>query len=149
MDESLRLERFGRDLDATWGRLTCGLEMFFTAERAWRYNRRFQSCIPDGSYNLVSHDSDKYPRSWALVGPGVSHVEMPGIARYTCLLHVANWPWELEGCIAPGSSIRWMEDAQGRAGQAVADSGTTLRKIDEFLSGQNRPRIEIVSNWGT
>ncbi len=139
---ALRLERFGREPDATWGRLSCvGTETtLFTVERPWVFNRRFNSCIPDGLYGLERHDSTKFPQSWAMVGPGVSHQEEPGTPRYACLIHAANWRFQLEGCIAPGESIAWLDRAQ-----AVTNSRKTLSMLDEILLELDEPQIEIVS----
>lgn len=59
---------------ATWGRLSCSTteDHWFTAEPPWDFNRRFKSCIPDGIYDLVRHDTPSRPGSWAMVGEGVS-----------------------------------------------------------------------------
>lgn len=79
-----------------------------------------------------------------MVGEGVSRKEEPGVARYACLIHTANWARDLDGCIAPGTSIRYFG-----GGQAVADSRHALDRIDEILKTAKDPRIEIVSLWGT
>jgi len=142
---ALRLERFGRDNDATWGRLYLAgtSEVFFTVEPPWSYNRAFESCIPHGTYDLVRHDSAERPGSWAMVGYGVSHIETPNVPRFACLIHSANWAYQLKGCAAPGDSIRWTSGRQG-----VTNSRVTLQRIDEHLSALVSPRIEIVSSWG-
>lgn len=139
---ALRLERFGPDVDATWGRLfLLGTpDVFFTVEPPWHFNRPFKSCIPAGVYDLMRHNSTKYPGSWAMVGDGVSHFKLAGVPRYACLIHVANWAPQLDGCVAPGTSIKWMN-----GDQAVANSKFSLDHIDKFLSNSTDPQIEIVS----
>lgn len=144
---ALRLERFGRDTDATWGRLYVGPEMFFTAEPPWRYNRPFHSCIPDGIYELMLHDSEKHPGSWAMVGEGLSYSKEPETPRYSCLIHAANWPSQLSGCIAPGLSIKSLRSESGASVHGVSDSRKALVAIGEFLAEFEAPQIEIVSLW--
>lgn len=65
-----------------------------------------RSCVPLGVYELALHDTPKHPRSFALVNPalGVIHEPDPKYpnARVACLLHVANRPDELLGCIGIG-----------------------------------------------
>lgn len=68
------------------------------------------SCIPEGLYQLVRHDSEAHPRSFALVNPrlGVYHYSEAAPAgselhvRTLVLIHVANRPSELRGCLALG-----------------------------------------------
>ena len=143
---TLYIERFGHDIDSTWGRLSFSSvdDHFFTVEPPWNFNRRFQSCLPCGTYDLVRHNSAQRPNSWALIGDGVSHMEQPGVARYACLIHVANWARELKGCIAPGESIQHFDEV----GPGVTDSRRALERIDEILSAATRPTIEIRSGWG-
>lgn len=68
------------------------------------------SCVPEGLYQLVRHDSEAHPRSFALVNPDLGVYHYPEAAplgselhvRTLVLIHVANWASELRGCIAPG-----------------------------------------------
>jgi hypothetical protein len=72
--------------------------------------RKGVSCIPRGSYRLEKHSSDAHPDTFALTNPDlwVYHwdSEVPpdqkGFARTAVLIHPANYPEELRGCIAPG-----------------------------------------------
>lgn len=84
------------------------------------------SCVPPGLYQLVRHDTEAHPRSFALVneGLGVYHLAVPPgkEGRTACLIHVANFPNELRGCIALG-----ME----RAGNSVSHSKIA---IDRFYN---------------
>ena len=142
MLETLLLERFGHEPGATWGRLTLPADggVFFMVEPPWVYNRRGESCIPCGTYQLERHDSKRHPHSWALVGPGVSHFEEPQVDRFACLWHSANYPSELKGCGAPGSRISVI-----RGRQCVTSSADTLRRLDEILSAMEKPRVRISS----
>jgi Family of unknown function (DUF5675) len=64
------------------------------------------SCVPPGLYQLVQHDTVKHPKSFALVNPalGVIHEPDPQFPTYrtACLIHIANFPQQLEGCIGVG-----------------------------------------------
>lgn len=70
------------------------------------------SSVPLGEYRLVPHNSEKHPRVWALLNPALEIYhwdwEVPkarvGIARTLCLIHVANYAAELEGCVAIGKT---------------------------------------------
>lgn len=71
-------------------------------ERLWQDNAPRVSCIPPGRYQLVPWSSKKFPRSRALVGGTVGLVAGPGIERSAILVHAANRPLELLGCVALG-----------------------------------------------
>ena len=68
------------------------------------------SCVPPGRYLLEMHESEDHPGTLALMNPElwVYHQEFfvpkpqRGIARTAVLIHPANWPEQLRGCIAPG-----------------------------------------------
>lgn len=78
--------------------------MFFSVEKPWKDNKPFESCIPEGDYQLVPHNSKKYGDVLAIVGGTVSHYKDPEYERYACLLHAANWPKDVEGCIGLGDN---------------------------------------------
>lgn len=71
-------------------------------ERLWAHNQPRVSCIPAGRYQLVPWTSKKFPRARALVGPGVGLVPGPGVLRSAILIHAANNPRQLLGCVALG-----------------------------------------------
>lgn len=83
-----------------------------TLERPWvggpKGGTKGFSCIPAGKYQLVKHDTEAYPRSFALVNEalGVYHLTVPSgeQGRTACLIHAANYVQELRGCIALGMS---------------------------------------------
>lgn len=103
-----------RDLDdgrCTLGTMRIGDAVFQSLERPWipggPGGTKGVSCIPPGSYRLVLHDTEAHPRSFALVNEdlGVFHLNAPTNAgRTACLIHAANVPEELRGCIALGMS---------------------------------------------
>lgn len=102
-----------RDLDD--GKCSLGTLSIFdfhvqTLERPWipgpEGGTPGRSCIPPGKYQLVLHDSEDHPRSFCLVNEalGVYHYNIPSgkQGRTVCLIHIANRPEELRGCIALG-----------------------------------------------
>lgn len=107
------LTRFGRLPDAMFGIIQAGAFRGFTVERPWRDNARLVSCIPLGEYDLVEHSSQKYPDTVALAGLGVTHFEDPGSARYGILLHPANFAHQVQGCVAPGLRIGYVNGELG------------------------------------
>ncbi len=110
----LTLHREPPKPDCTLGILTVGGLKLYTMERPWipsptcKGGLKGKSCVPPGVYQLVKHESAKHGRTWALVNHelDVVHYEGddhdPDEDRATCLIHVANYSRQLEGCIAPG-----------------------------------------------
>lgn len=92
------LQRTSSCMDGTWGKLTCTefkLELH-TMERLWADNAQRVSCIPAGRYLVEATLSKRFKRKmYCLVG-------VPD--RAGIRIHPANWPDELEGCIALGTS---------------------------------------------
>lgn len=80
------------------------------------------SCIPPGVYDLVPHNTEAHPDTFALVNPDlwVYHFdsdvprEKRGYARTAVLIHPANWVEELRGCIAPGMHRQLIAPVAGR-----------------------------------
>jgi hypothetical protein len=116
-----------RDAQCTLGTMSIGAYKWQTLERPWvedadsfySCGRKGVSCVPAGDYKLTPHNSEAHPKVWALVNPklGVFHWDTdvpPGCngARTMVLIHAANWPEELRGCIAVGKARvkngRWM-----------------------------------------
>lgn len=100
----------------TYGRLTCGAVVLQTLELPWRpepgqlCGRPDLSCVPAGLYSLVLHNTPAHPQTWALVNTELGIYHEPGdvpagcFARVACLLHTANFIYQLEGCIGVGNS---------------------------------------------
>lgn len=88
-----RLRRFAYLKQAVVGRLTVGPFSCWTLERPWENNVRMISCIPDGTYVCEPFSGKKFK----------DVIEVTGVPnRSYILFHAANYPEELEGCIAPG-----------------------------------------------
>lgn len=114
----IRLTRFAYSPFGTLGRLDLDGDILWTVERQWENNRPNVSCIPEGVYRCKRYNSAKYPDHWEVTG-------VPG--RTKILIHSANWPGELAGCIAPGLNL-------GRD-HSVQQSRSALRRFMEFTRG--------------
>jgi hypothetical protein len=83
-----------------------GSKVCNTVEKPWNSNKPFKSCIPAGKYKIYRHHSEKYPNTFALVNHDLGIGQHKGDSlRYGCLIHVANFPDEVEGCIGPGLDL--------------------------------------------
>lgn len=105
------LERYAYMKDRTMGVLYAGNEILYTVERPWIRTPNsmggapFESCVPDGLYELIPFNSPKHPNTWALENPALDvHVEQRPVGRYAILIHSGNHVSDVVGCIAPGLS---------------------------------------------
>jgi hypothetical protein len=91
---------FGKWYDAEAASICHSLEYL------WKDNIPYISCVPEGVYQLVEHNSPKYGDTFALLNHALDVGVMKGDAlRWGCLIHAANWMIQLQGCIAPGTSL--------------------------------------------
>ena len=148
--KTLHLERYCYSDTATEGHLWLDNENFLcTLERPWIAGMPggmpFESCVPDGTYDLLPHVRPDGTKVLALRNPDL-HVyytkeergERSG--RYLILLHAANYVEEVAGCIAPGLS---RTIAGNRV--MVRSSREAMRKI---MAGNYR-KIVIEPRCGT
>lgn len=140
-----------RDLDTgycTLGRIMISGKTFFTIERPWipgagKSGKKGASCVSVGTYRLTRHDSEMYPKTWALVNPSLDVYHYPwdvprgqeASTRTAVLIHAANWAHELRGCIAPGKTRT--KDAQGK--WMVTRSRDAMNEIRTLIGS----RIEV------
>lgn len=91
-----KLNTFSTNM-GTFGKLTLqGKEVCCTVERPWMDNLPFKSCIPAGIYDIHPVNSPKFGETYQVIDvEGRTHI----------LIHKANKPSELHGCIAPVSSF--------------------------------------------
>ena len=130
----LTLERYCYSETETEGILwLSGNDYVYTLERPWRGGAAggvsFESCVPDGSYELIPHQRPNGDNVFALRNPD-NHVyytkeergSKPG--RYLILIHPANYVEQVVGCIAPGM-VRTIYDNK----RMVANSREAMRKV--------------------
>tara|TARA_Y100000310_G_C20700807_1_gene829687 strand:- start:1080 stop:1517 length:438 start_codon:yes stop_codon:yes gene_type:complete len=87
------------------GRVICR-----TVEREWLDNKPSISCVPEGMYELEWTNSPRFGECFALVNEQLGVSVSGDTTRTHILIHAANYPNELQGCIAPGQSfmeLRW------------------------------------------
>ena len=125
------IERFAHTRYGTLGKLTMEGLHAYTIELPWRGNRVGESCIPPGVYKAQRHESPTHGDTlWLRQVPGRSEI----------LIHSANGPHQLEGCIAPGDDYGWWH----KHGElAVWHSRETLTLILEAVS--DSVNIEIMT----
>lgn len=118
-----------------------GESICYSVELPWKSNEPFESCIPPGEYDLYKYISPSQ-NTWAdgfclALENNFLNISVSGnTLRTHCLIHSANFPHELKGCIAPGLSLH--HDKWG-----VAQSRDACKIIyDHFKSGIIKLLIE-------
>lgn len=92
---TLRLERRGELGGGTIGHLLDGNKFLaYTLEPLWMENIAGRSCVPCGDYICELEHSARFQRELYELK------DVPG--RTECKFHVANYPHQLQGCIAVG-----------------------------------------------
>lgn len=154
----LTLTRYAYLHTHTQGRLRFHGGELATIERPWIANRSgrggvpSQSCVPDGEYRLIPHDSPRFPGSYALVneGLGVWYQERPEgqpWGRTAILVHVGNRVGDVEGCIAVGltTGVLSGEHAVLRSRVAMGRLREALGRSEHTLTIRPARTVELVS----
>ena len=97
-----------------------------TLELPWKDNKKDQSCIPEGVYDLEVYDSAKFGRCLHVL-------DVPG--RDGVLIHAGNYTRDTHGCILPGSQFT---DLDGDGLTDVTASKSTLSEIMLNISGTGK-----------
>lgn len=120
----LTLERFAYTPTETQGRLLLPSgTVLWSVEQEWTAaedgtagGEPFESCIPDGRYDLFPYVRGRdESKVFVMVNQklGVYHHEheMPeGVGRFLCEIHRANYARQVEGCVAIGLRRRYHEN---------------------------------------
>lgn len=105
-------------------------KVFATVERPWLKNQSNVSCIPEGSYTLARRASGVVSRSSG--GEFSEGWEVTSVPQRTyIMLHPANWPKDLEGCIGIGESIKVVGSELG-----VTSSRNAFREFMEMTKNE-------------
>ena len=98
MTETYILNRYSMGQDCTLGQLLdSDNELYcYTLELPWKDNIPQESCIPEGTYKVIPHNSDAHPGTWEITN-------VPG--RSAILLHTGNTVDDTEGCVIVGSPV--------------------------------------------
>jgi hypothetical protein len=149
----ITLTRDYRDNQCTLGVMAVNGYKWQTLERPWVPSpdnvcgAKGISCVPAGEYRLTGHNSEAHPKVWALVNAklGVYHWDSdvpPGcvLARTVVLIHAANYPEELRGCIAVGKERkkngRWW----------IAQSRDALNEVRNAVSASYDLQLTITES---
>lgn len=135
---TLELRRSYLD-NCTIGKISLdGIDICYTVEKVWLSNIPFKSCVPAGVYELLEHNSPKHGQCHVLknhnLGVGIDKGDS---VRYGCLIHIANFPSQVVGCIAPGLELhpeRW----------GVAHSGSAIKHLRKLLKDDVEWKINII-----
>lgn len=110
--KQIELQRFCYHPEGTLGVIKLGSQVFYTIERPWLKNAVNVSCVPVGSYDLRWRESPRFGWTWELQ-------EVPD--RSYILIHVANFPSDIEGCIGLGMQLMGDRIAVGRSKDAIRE----------------------------
>lgn len=116
-------------------------EFVYTLERPWvpgmAGGMPFESCVPDGDYELIPHTRPNGDAVYALrnTGLGVYYTKQErgdNDGRYLILIHSANFVSEVVGCIAPGlvrtiyNNTRMVRSSRNAMKEIMEDKHTEL-----------------------
>ena len=127
----MKLVRFKQSKDVTIGRLEHEDIYFYTVERPWLDNTPNVSCIPDGTYIVGRTNSPRFGENmWEVLDvPGRTHI----------LIHVANYPHNVKGCIGFGTGV--FGDLSG-----VTSSGNAIERF--YRETDNLDELELIVTTG-
>lgn len=124
----LMLNRDLRTTDFSVGVLEIAGKKFHTMERPWIPDplggiagKKYESCIPYGTYRVEHWDSVKFGKVFILSNPLLGVYRLPSdvpkgqeaTTRTLCLIHAGNYVHDVIGCVAVGkgrlkSGKAWM-----------------------------------------
>tara|TARA_R110002074_G_scaffold299959_2_gene471361 strand:- start:122 stop:607 length:486 start_codon:yes stop_codon:yes gene_type:complete len=126
--KTYELERFAYHPDGTMGSMLVGDQRFYSIERPWLENAPNVSCIPEGTYSVGWRESPRFGETWHIQDvPGRTHI----------LIHAANFPHDVEGCIGLGTRTMDAKIAVGSSRRGV--------KLFEDLTRGAEWQLKIVS----
>ena len=121
------LTRYGSTPFGTLGELKVSGHKFYTIEKPWRDNQPMVSCVPLGEYSLIwlptttSVPSEYNGHTWYLEGETVG-LDAGRKARSRCCIHVGNVDDDVQGCIAIGMGLGYIDKRWAVTGSRVAMS---------------------------
>lgn len=137
----MRLERYEYTETGTYGQLWLpDGQVLQTLEPPWADNLPFVSCVPEGLYALLPHDTEKYPSTWALEGETVSHWPSDK-ARYSIVMHNGNYASDTSGCILVAEQRQGLAIKNTSRGKGMARLRSTLKNVEN-------PKLSITDATG-
>ena len=108
--KTITLERFCYHPEGTLGVIRVDGELFYSVEKPWLDNAPNVSCVPEGTYKTSWRDSPKFGETWHIK-------DVPD--RTYILIHAANYPTDVHGCIGLGMQLMADRIAVGHSRKAV------------------------------
>jgi len=136
----MKIIRLETSDEGTFGVLLYSTRFLFTGELPWRDNRRGESCIPCGTYEVVMRTSPRFGRCYEVQDvPGRSHI----------LLHNGNFCGDdtmgfdthVDGCILLGLNRGKLNDQC-----AVFSSRRARHKFENEMGGAPL-ELEIIEEY--
>jgi hypothetical protein len=109
-----------------------GSSFGYALELPWRDNQHEISCIPAGIYDIKLLPSPHFHNQLIPHLMDVPH-------RDNIMIHIANYPKEIKGCLAIGKTVAG-PDFIGNSKVAFAE---LMEKIDEAMKANEEMKIEI------
>lgn len=127
----INLIRFQQDRNATLGKLLLDDKIIaYTLERPWLNNQNYVSCIPEGLYQCVLHNGDKFQNVWELLN-------VPG--RSSILIHNGNFVTDTDGCILVGQDFAKFKNIP-----RITNSIITLNNLRNILPPEFQINIKNI-----
>ena len=108
----------------------------YGVEQPWRNNQPFISCISAGEYELHRFKRKNGDDALVFINEemGVTEWKESHSKRYTCLIHIANWPHNVEGCLGPGDDFvcNSMERTEPMVTHSALTMDRLLRLYDKY-----------------
>lgn len=115
-----------------------GIPLCYTVERPWLSNKWSISCVPHGIYDLIPIKNHyKYGYCWYLSNKSLGVSLNDDTQRTGILIHTANFPNQVKGCIAPGMFMhptKW----------GVMNSEDAMNHLRKILKDDIKWSIEII-----
>jgi hypothetical protein len=138
-DADLTITRFCYADTGTFGMMTVSGYHLYTVEQPWNGNKQGASCIPEGDYTCKP--AYYHRGGYKAIEIFGNNPEWIKDGRSKILIHKANWPHQLRGCIAPVSDWGCVSDMVGGP-----DSGNAFKIVmDAFGSNDFLLRIQRIS----
>jgi len=128
--KTIILERFCYHPEGTLGVLKLDGETFYSIERPWLDNKPNVSCVPEGTYQVGWRKSPKFGETW--------HIQNVPNRSYI-LIHAANYPTDVHGCIGLGTILMKNCIAVGRSKNAVGKFEALTKGTQWQLEIRNAP----------
>jgi len=101
-------------------------------ERPMFNNKPSESCIVEGTYTAIPHQSPKFGECYALEAPELGVTRNGPSLRTHILIHKANSPQDLLGCLAPGVDFGFVNNEW-----AVLNSRAAFNALMNEFAGEN------------